>query len=101
MAKQHAIIKFTNAYTEETVRSFRIDCRNSFTVMNPFFDKKADKWSIGKNWGYFWGGGDAALFSFSYAGVDSAASEALAIEAYELALATLASRGKIVEVENV
>lgn len=80
-------IVFANAHTDNTVAEITFNSRkSSYNAMLPFFDKKADKWIIGKQYGYF-NAGD--YYHFAYAGFDEQEGQMLALEAYNYACATL------------
>lgn len=81
-------IIFKNAHNEEDVASitFKSRKRSSFNAMLPFFNKKEDKWTIGKQYGYLWAGDS---FYFYYAGANAMEANNRANEAYEQACATL------------
>ena len=81
-------IDFKNAHTEETVAEITFKSRkhSSFNAMLPFFNKKQDKWIIGRQDGYLQVGN---RFCFYYAGADKATGQERALEAYEHARTTL------------
>lgn len=80
---EYAVIKFTNAWTDETVAQMRVECPDNFDVMKPYFNEEKDKWIVGKQYGYFWGSSTPeALFSFSYAGNDKQQGTEYALEAF-------------------
>jgi hypothetical protein len=77
-------ISFKNVHTDQLAAeiSFKSRKHSSFTAMLPFFNKKADKWIIGKQAGYLQAGN---RYVFYYAGGDKDVGQARALEAYELA----------------
>lgn len=81
-------IVFKNAHNELDVASitFKSRKRSSFNAMLPFFNKKEDKWTIGKQYGYLQAGDN---YYFYYAGWDAMEANNLANQAYKEARATL------------